>query len=188
MPDTEMFADRSWPAESYRNKRFEGPLYLEALLSNAASYAPGIETRHPRLCWLSDSNPGGRLLALLRSRQLEVNRNRIEYEVGGTFRFSGSFVGISHVFNVTFRAHDVVAALCKAIFANRERPDYLADASFRVNAAQEYHAGLVMAGSSDALREARQEWEVDRPVMGGRIHGEPVPVELLARLHLQAAA
>lgn len=48
-PVQEMVEGEPWPAESWRIKAFQGPLYLEDLLQKASSHADGIEGRYPRL-------------------------------------------------------------------------------------------------------------------------------------------
>lgn len=47
-PSTEVFG--TFPAESWRNKRFSKRLYLEDLLECATSASPDIGKRNPRLC------------------------------------------------------------------------------------------------------------------------------------------
>lgn len=48
-PCEEMLEGAPWPAEASRDKRFTGPLYLEDVLSSAASYPAGLAGRYPRL-------------------------------------------------------------------------------------------------------------------------------------------
>lgn len=186
-PDVEMEERESWPAESYRDKRFDKQLYLEDVLDRASSYANGIMARHPQLCWSSPRNPGGQLLAALASSQLAVDNNRIEHEGNGWFRFSGSFASFSKVFNFRARAPEVVKLFCEAIFANRAAAGYLADVKYREDAAGEYHAGLEMTGNQQALREAQAESREFRPVSGRVVKGTPVPQGLAETLGLSAA-
>jgi len=47
-PDDEMLERESWPAESWRDKRFRGPLTIETLLGNAASYPEDLKARYAR--------------------------------------------------------------------------------------------------------------------------------------------
>lgn len=49
-PDTEMLAAQSWPAESWRDKRFAKKLTLDDLLAAAASSPPKLRDRYPQLC------------------------------------------------------------------------------------------------------------------------------------------
>lgn len=185
-PDSEMVEGESWPGESYRDKRFDKQLFLEDVLDRAASYADGVMQRHPQLCWSGASNPGGRLLVALRTSRLASDNNRIEHEVGGWFRFSGSFAEVSKVFNFRSRVEEVVVAFCEAIFENRAGAAYVADVRFREDAAAEYHAGLQMTGNEAALRDARHEWSQFRPAAGRTIKGQPVPEALAKRLGLAA--
>lgn len=48
-PASEMLESQSWPAESYRIKRFNGRVYLDALVANAARVPDGLLGRYPRL-------------------------------------------------------------------------------------------------------------------------------------------
>ncbi|MDF2461849.1 MAG: hypothetical protein K0Q43_84 [Ramlibacter sp.] len=48
-PQEEMLDSDPWPAESWRDKRFTGPLYLDDVLANAASYPPDLAQHYPRL-------------------------------------------------------------------------------------------------------------------------------------------
>lgn len=48
-PASEMLESQSWPAESYRIKRFIDNIYLDALVANAARVPDGLLERHPRL-------------------------------------------------------------------------------------------------------------------------------------------
>jgi len=170
-PDSEMIESRSWPAESFRNKRFHETLYLEQLLDRAASYPTGLLARYQGLCWSGKGNPGGRLLDELQRSQLVVDSNRIDDEGGGVYRFSGSFAKVSHVFNFRTSVPEVVEKLTQAIFANRARADYVADVAYRESAARDYHAGLEATGNLDAFKEAKREWAQFRPVSGHFIHG-----------------
>ncbi len=48
-PRQEMLEGDPWPAESWRDKRFAGPLALATLLASASSYPQDLSARHPRL-------------------------------------------------------------------------------------------------------------------------------------------
>ena len=176
MPDTEMIESTSWPAESWRNKRFRDQLYLEELLDRTSSYPHDLMTRYPMLCWRGPNNPGGRLLKKLERSQLAVDNNRVEHEGRGVYRFSGNFAKVSMVFNFRTSVPQVVEVLSEAIFRNRDRADYVADAAFREAAARDYHAGLDATGNLEAFREAKREWALFRPVKGRFIHGLPLSV------------
>lgn len=170
-PDAEMIEGTSWPAESWRNKRFRDQVYLEELLDRASSFPEDMTKRYPMLCWTGPSNPGGRLLKELERSQLAVDNNRVEHEGGGVYRFSGNFAKVSMAFNFRTSVLQAVQVLSEAIFRNRERADYLADAAFREAAALDYHAGLQATGNTEAFREAKKEWAQTRPVKGRFVHG-----------------
>jgi len=55
-PHSEMLEDESWPAESWRIKRFARELRLDQLLQHAASWPPHMVDRYPRLCPPQNSN------------------------------------------------------------------------------------------------------------------------------------
>ena len=176
MPDTEMIESNSWPAESWRNKRFREQVYLEELLDRSSSYPQDLTGRYPMLSWVGQSNPGGRLLKELARSQLAVDNNRVEHEGRGVYRFSGNFSKVSHVFNFRTSVPEVVTLLCEAIFENRARADYGADVAYREAEALEYHAGLEATGNMEALKEAKREWAQFRPVKGRFVHGQPAGV------------
>lgn len=48
-PDTEMLMAKSWPAESYRDKSFIGPILLDQVLANAARHPETLLARYWRL-------------------------------------------------------------------------------------------------------------------------------------------
>jgi hypothetical protein len=48
-PEAEMLADEAFPAESWRIKQFEGPLYLHQVLAQASAFPPELERRYPEL-------------------------------------------------------------------------------------------------------------------------------------------
>jgi hypothetical protein len=102
-----------------------------------------------------------------------VDNNRVEHEGGGVYRFSGNFAKVSMAFNFRTSVHQAVKVVSEAIFHNRERADYLADAAFREAAALDYHAGLQATGNTEAFREAKKEWAQTRPVKGRFVHGRP---------------
>lgn len=175
-PDAEMIEGTSWPAESWRNKRFRDQVYLEELLDRALSYPQDMTGRYPMLSWAGPSNPGGRLFKELARSQLAVDNNRVEHEGRGVYRFSGNFSKMSHVFNFRTSVPEVVTPLCEAIFENRARADYVADVAYREAAALEYHAGLEATGNMEAFREAKREWAQFRPVKGRFVHGQQAGV------------
>lgn len=47
-PEGEQFAP--WPAESWRLKGFQGPVYLEDFLECCAKYPADLPSKYPRLC------------------------------------------------------------------------------------------------------------------------------------------
>jgi hypothetical protein len=141
MPDDQMIEGTSWPAESWRNKRFRDQVFLEELLDRASSFPEDLPKRYPMLCWTGPSNPGGRLLKELERSQLAVDNNRVEHEGGGVYRFSGNFAKVSMAFNFRTSVPQAVQVLSEAIFRNRERADYLADVAFREAAALDYRTG-----------------------------------------------
>lgn len=187
-PDTEMLEGESWPAESWRIKAFRGPLHIEDVIERASAVPQALQERYPRLrrrprsSTLEGTNlmpdPAKELMLLLSRHQLDVTNNRIEHEGFGTVRFSGNFHGHSHAFQFRSADPETVTLVCKAIFANRQRADYVADVKYREDAAQEYHAGLEMTGNAEAIREAHVEWAAMRPTKGDRILGAPLPEAL----------
>lgn len=75
--------------------------------------------------------PVDQLLAALAehplARRFEVYGNFIfPHEEAGRVEFWGNFYAISHVFHVITRDASLIERLTKAIRANQERPDYLA--------------------------------------------------------------
>ena len=75
--------------------------------------------------------PVDQLLAALAehplARHFEVYGNFIfPHEEAGRVEFWGNFYAISHVFHVITRDASLIERLTKAIRANQERPDYLA--------------------------------------------------------------
>jgi len=48
-PRSEMLEGESWPAESWRDKRFSGPLTLTIVLENATSFPEDLAQRYARL-------------------------------------------------------------------------------------------------------------------------------------------
>lgn len=47
-PDDEMLERESWPAESWRDKRFRGPISIDTLVGNASSYPEELKERYAR--------------------------------------------------------------------------------------------------------------------------------------------
>ncbi len=48
-PDHEMLKDRSWPAESWRDKRFAQAITLDQLIAHAARIPESLKARYPHL-------------------------------------------------------------------------------------------------------------------------------------------
>lgn len=69
---------------------------------------------------------------------------------GGTTRFWGNFLSISHVFQIDTNDLDVIARLTTAIRANQQRPDFLA----QPNAEQRRAADEAAQQAIDARRQA----------------------------------
>ena len=49
-PEAKMLRSESYPARSWQDKRFTGPITLDTLLEKASSYPPGLQRAYPLLC------------------------------------------------------------------------------------------------------------------------------------------